>query len=161
MRTVVITGPLFVLFFALLTASMAFAQTSPRTCASAHEYTDCNKTDPHSLATRIITGRVVVETGDPTKEAGPINGACLLLFTEKDHKLVASMIADEKGHFMFGAIRPGLYRLVARDPQDTSSVANGRIQVYPQGQGPVPKHIGLVVRLRPAGTDGCGIISRE
>jgi hypothetical protein len=59
----------------------------------------------------VVTGRVAVETGDSVEKAGPVNGACLSLFTEKDHKLVASVVADEKGHFMFGAIKTGVYRL--------------------------------------------------
>ena len=163
-RTVVITGLLCVLCFALLTVSMAFGQasSSPQTCASAGEYADYNRIDPFSLAIRVITGRVVVEVSDPAKETGPmVNGACLFLFTEKDHKLVASVVANEKGHFMFDAIKPGAYRLVVRDPQNTFHAANGRVQVYPRGQGAVPKHIGLVVRLHPAGTDGFSSISRE
>ena len=161
MRTIAITRLLYILLIALLSASAALAQTSSQTCSLAGEYTDCNKTDPPSLAIRVVTGRVVEETGDPEKKARPINGACISLFTEKDHKLVASIIADDKGHFIFDAIKPGLYRLVVRDPQNTSSAANRRVQVYPRGQGPVPKSLGLVAHLRLAGTGDCGTISRE
>ena len=153
-----IAGLLYV-FFALLTASAAFAQASPQICPTAGEYVDCNKTDPRSLPIRVVTGRVVEETGDPEKKERPLKEACILLFTENEHKLVASMTADDKGHFIFDKIKSGLYRLVVRHPQNTSSMANGRIHVYPRGQGPVPKSIGLVIHF--SSTDSCGTVTRE
>jgi hypothetical protein len=156
-----ITKLLRILFFSLLTASMAFAQTPPPTCASAGEYADCNQVDPPFLAIRVITGRVLVEVNDPAKEVGPVNGTCLSLFTEKEHKLLTSVAANEEGRFIFDTVKPGSYRLVVHDPQNAFHVANARIRVYPRGQGPVPKSIGLVVHLRPAGIDGCSSISRE
>ena len=152
---------LCVLFFALLIVSMASSQTSPLACPSVVEYSDCNETDPPSLAIRVVTGRVVAKLDDPAKSIIPVNGACLFLFTAKEHKPVAGVAADEKGRFMFGAIQPGSYRLVVRDSQNAFHAANRRIQVYPRGQGAVPKHIGLVVHLLPVETDGCSSISWE
>lgn len=155
-----ITRPSYILFFILLNVSIAFAQASFQGCPSTDEYVDCNKADPPSLAIRVVTGRIAEKSDGQEQKAKPVKGACISLFTENEHKLIASTITDEKGYFIFGAIKPGAYRLVAYDPQNTSSTANGRIRVYPKGRGPVPKGIGLVIFLRPA-IDGCGTVTRE
>jgi hypothetical protein len=156
-----IAGLLCVLVFALLTVMMASGQTSPLACPSVVEYSDCNETDPPFLPIRVVTGRVVAKLDDPAKSIIMVNGACLFLFTAKEHKPVASVAADEKGRFTFAAVKPGSYRLVVRGSHNVFHAANRRIQVYPQGQGVVPKHIGLVVHLRPVEIADCSSISRE
>ncbi len=42
--------------------------------------------------------------------------ACLSLFTADSHRFVATVPADEEGHFDFGVVPAGNYRLVARAP---------------------------------------------
>ena len=144
-----------ILIFAMLTASMAFPRSPPQACASIREYAVCNQVDPPSIAIRVVVGRVLSEINEP------VNGACLSLFTEKEHKWVTSVVANGEGQFTFATVMPGSYRLVVRDPQNAFYLANGRVRVYSRGQGPVPKFRGLLVRLRPVGTGICGSITRE
>jgi len=150
-----------VLISALLTAAVAFAQVPSAAGAPAGEYSDFHQGGRPPLAIRVVTGRVLAETGQPAKEAGPLRGANLSLFAGTGHRLVASMVSDAEGRFAFDAINPGLYRLVVRDPHNALCTASRMVQVYPRGQGPVPKSIGLVIRLRPAGADGSSSILWE
>ena len=74
-------------------------------CKSPIEYGNRNQVDPKHSTVRRILGHDISEVGDPAKEIGPIP-VCLGLFTEKDHRLIASAVADEEGRFEFGPIPP-------------------------------------------------------
>jgi hypothetical protein len=48
------------------------------------------------------------------KQGFPIPDVRIFLFTEKDHRLIASEESDQKGHFRFNRLEPGTYRMVAK-----------------------------------------------
>src|SRR4030095_10275206 len=85
----------FVLGFPLV----AGAQLPP-TCTSAIEYGNRNQVDPKRANVRGLSVRVIMEVGSTAKEMGRVQ-ACLGLFTEKDHRLIATAFADEEGRFKF------------------------------------------------------------
>jgi hypothetical protein len=113
------------------------------------EYANRNQVDPHRSVVNATVGRVIAETGDPPRQLGPIP-ACLGLFTEKDHRLVASAMADEEGQFKFKPVRSGLYRLVVRDPQNAFCVVNMPLRIVETRRGRP-----LVIHMRRVGIDDC------
>jgi hypothetical protein len=74
------------------------------------------------------------------------------LFTEKDHHLVVSVVADDQGRFKFSSVPSGRYRLVVRDPQNVFCVANMPLRIV---RWPLRKAKRLVIHMRPAGIDDC------
>ena len=105
----------FFVFILVALSSICLAQQQAVSCPTTIEYANRNQVDPSRSTLSVLKGRVIDEVGNPAKEIGPIP-ACLGLFTENDRRLVASTIADEEGKFEFKSIKPGLYRLVVRDP---------------------------------------------
>lgn len=63
-----------------------------------------------AVTTKSVYGRMT----DEHNRAIP--GVCIGLFTEKGHRLAASVESDDDGHFRFGGIAPGRYQLVSRVP---------------------------------------------
>lgn len=141
---------LTILLFSFFGAFTYARQQSP-TCKSPIEYGNRNQVDPKRSSVRGVSGRVTAEVGRPAKEVGAVP-ACLGLFTEKDHRLIASVVADEEGRFKFGSVPSGRYRLVVRDPQNAFCVANMPLNVvrWPRG-----KTKPLIIHMRPAGIDDC------
>lgn len=140
---------LVTIIIVLVSGLLANAQTPE--CKSPIEYGNRNQVDPKDSTVRRIFGSVISEIGDPAKRIGPVP-ACLGLFTEKDHRLVASAVADEEGRFEFGSIPPGRFRLVVRDPLNLFCLANTPIEVVKWRRG---KERSLVIHMRPAGIDSC------
>ncbi len=128
--------------------SMA-AQKGDDPCPSSTGYENHNQVDYGPLKVRVVLGTSVVETGDKTQPGKTIPGACLSLFTEKDHKLVATVVADSQGQFQFDAISSGRYRLVAR--AKGFCTANVPLEVVKSSR----RKTKIVVHFRPAGIDTC------
>jgi Carboxypeptidase regulatory-like domain len=118
-------------------------------CPSATVYENHNQVDYEPLKVRAVQGTGAVEADDKTQPGKIVPGACLSLFTEKEHKLVASSTADSKGRFHFAAVPVGGYRLVARS--DGFCTANIPLEVVKSS----PRKSKIVVRFRPAGIDTC------
>src|SRR5436190_2950150 len=118
----------------LFLALPALVHAQQLTCKSPIEYGNRNQVDPKRSNVRRLSGRVIMEVGDPAKELGPVP-ACLGLFTEKDHRLVATAVADEEGRFKFNSVPTGRFRLVVRDPQNAFCLANMPLHVvaWPRG----------------------------
>jgi hypothetical protein len=133
----------------VLFASFSLGQRPAVSCQHAVEYGNRNQVDPSRSTLNLIAGRVIAEVGEPAKKVGAIP-ACLGLFTETDHRLVASAVADEEGRFRFKRIQPGLYRLVVRDRQNAFCVANMPLRVVESRRGKT-----LVIHMRPSGVDDC------
>lgn len=133
----------------LFLASLVNAQ-APK-CQSPIEYGNRNQVDPKRSSVRRLSGRAISEVGDPAKEMGPLP-VCLGLFTEKNHRLVASTVADEAGHFRFDSVPSGRYRLVVRDPQNAFCLANMPLRVVKWPRGTTKR---LVIHMRLAGIDDC------
>ena len=134
-----------------LLGSIVHVQAQTPNCKSPIEYGNRNQVDPKRSSVRKIFGRVVAEAGRPAKKAGSVP-ACIGLFTEEGHRLVASVVADDEGRFKLATIPPGQYRIIVRDPQDGFCVANMALRVvrWPRG---IAKS--LVIHMRPSGMDDC------
>jgi hypothetical protein len=143
-----ITFATIIVAFSVLLAN---AQQPSLSCKSPVEYGNRNQVDPKRSSVRGISGRVMMEAGNPAKELGAIP-ACLGLFTEKGHHLIASAVADEEGRFKFKPVPSGRYRLVVRDPQNSFCIANMPLNVARRRRG---KARLLVIHMRPAGLDDC------
>jgi hypothetical protein len=65
----------------------------PSDCSTAYE--NHNQIEYGPLKVRAIRGTSVIQVGNETQPGVP--GACLVLFTEGDHKLVASVKAAPTG----------------------------------------------------------------
>jgi hypothetical protein len=131
------------------------AQQMPEPCRHPVEYANKNQVNPSPLSISLISGQVIAEVGLPdhtVREIGPVTEACLGLFTEKGHKLVASTGVDADGRFTFSDIPPGKYRLVVRaDPLCVANVP--LVLVSGKRQDKKPKQV--VIHMRPAGYDTC------
>jgi hypothetical protein len=147
MKTQLIHGCLLVAF----ASSLAYAQQQDSSCKSPIEYDNRNQVDPKRSSVRGISGRVIAEVGRPAKEIGSVP-ACLGLFTEKDHRLVASVAADEEGRFKFNSVPPGKYRLIVRDSQNSFCVANLPLRVVRWQRGQTKP---LVIHMRLPWIDDC------
>src|SRR5882757_1819171 len=125
------------------------AQKGDAPCPSSTVYENHNQVDYGPLKVRAVRGMGIVEVGDKTQPGRAVPGACLSLFTEKDHKLVASVAADSVGRFQFDVVSPGHYRLVAR--ADAFCIANIPLEIARSSL----KKAEILVHFRPAGIDTC------
>ncbi len=134
----------------VLAAAPCMAQQKGESpCPSSTVYENHNQVDYGPLKVRAVLGEGVVEIGYKTQPGKTVPGACLSLFTEKEHKLVASITADSEGRFHFAAVPVGRYRLVAR--ADGFCTANIPIELVKSSR----RKTKIVVHFRPAGIDTC------
>ena len=91
---------LVILFVGLLTWQAAYAQ-SPAGCKTGLVYENRNPTDPDPIELIDVKG-VAKDKG-----GAAMPDVCVGLFTEAEHKLMAQIATDEKGHFNFRSIAPG------------------------------------------------------
>ena len=131
---------------------VVLAQEMGEPCKAPY-YENRNQVDYGPLSVRVVSGRVLAEVGNPVHELGPVRGACMSLFTEREHRFLASVVPDEKGHFTFNSIRPGRYRLVVR--AHPLCVANIPLRVVSWPSGGFFAGKRLVIHMRPAGIDRC------
>lgn len=132
------------------------AQQKPEPCETSPKYESRNQVDPRPLSISTVSGRVIVEAGETrgaAGEGGSVAGACLGLFTEEGHRLVAAAVADDAGRFTFGTVTPGYYRLVVR--AGPLCVANVPLRVVRNRHGAGGKTRQVVVHMRAAGYDIC------
>lgn len=135
----------------VLFVSALLASAQGFECKSPIEYDNRNQADPKPSTVTRISGRAISEVGHPAREIGPVS-VCLGLFTEEDHSLVASAVADDEGRFKFDKLPTGRFRLVVRDPLNVYCPANIPLEVVKKGRG---KERQLVIHMRPARIDEC------
>ncbi len=142
---------LFTIILIAFSLSASYAQEQGESCPSPIEYGNHNQIEPNRSSVRKVSGRVIHELSNPAKEI-ELLPACLGLFTEKDHRLVASAVAGDDGNFKFGSVPVGNYRLVVRDAYNVFCVANMPLRLvrWPRGRAK-----SLVIHMRPAGIDDC------
>jgi hypothetical protein len=134
----------------------ASAQQQSESCEMPFDYENRNQVDPKPLSIEIVSGRVIVESEEldrTMKERGPVPGACLGLFTEEDHRLVATAVADDEGRFTFSTVPSGNYRLLVR--ATPLCVANIRVRVVRSKRGTENERKQIVVHMQAAWYDSC------
>jgi Carboxypeptidase regulatory-like domain len=124
-----------VLFLAIATQSLC-AQDAGKD----DSYVDQNQVEPAALKMSHIAGIAKDSQGVA------VPSVQILLFTEKDHKLVATTATDKEGEFFLEDVPAGRYRLVAKS---LFCPANIPILVRRSGKKE------LVLHLVPGGTDSC------
>ena len=112
------------------------------------EYENHNQIDYGPLKVHAVKGRSFIQIG--TQKQPGVAGACFVLFTEKEHKFVASANADSTGRFELKNVPSGRYRLIARAVGFCT--ANVPLDVV-KSSGTNKKEI--LVHFRPAGIDTC------
>ncbi len=115
-------------------------------CSTAYE--NHNQIDYGPLKVEVIQGASDIRVG--TQKQPGVPGACLVLFTEKDHKFVTSVKADADGRFELKGVAPGRYRLLAR--AEGFCTANIPIEVVRTSHS---RKTEILVHFRPAGIDTC------
>lgn len=139
----------------ILTLSAAvIAQQTANPCKDQATYENKNQVEPQRLYLSTLSGKVIVETGEfrgEPREIGVVSGACVYLFSERGHRLVASVVADDNGHFAFDHVSRGQYRLIVR--AQSLCVANARVEIVRKSSARRGRRI--VVHMRPSGYDAC------
>ena len=127
----------------LCVVAVVRGQQPPSPTDTPMEYEDQNQIDYKALTLHTVAGNAHDEQGVavPTVRLG--------LFTESDHKLVASTEGAADGTFKFANVAPGLYRLVAK--YDGFCPANVPIRVI---RGGSPNR-GVDLHMKPRGLDSC------
>jgi hypothetical protein len=120
----------------------AGAQEPP--CKATMTYENHNQVDPKPLKLHGINGRTNDEQGMP------IPRVCVGIYSEKDHKLVATTETAEDGHFALGKLPPGRYRLVAKH-EVLCSANVPLIVTSPQSRSKKE----LILHMNVAGIDKC------
>lgn len=147
---------IFLISFVVALPLSATAQQGVEPCETEMKYENRNHVDPRPLSVNSVSGRAFVEVGQlggATTEVGPVTEACLGLFTEKERRLVATAVVDAKGHFTFGIVPAGRYRLVVR--AGPLCAANVPLHVTRSKRGKGDKGKQLVIHMRAAGYDTC------
>lgn len=107
------------------------------------QYENHNQVDYGPLVVQDVKGTII----DPQQVAVP--KVCVGIFTEKDHKLVATTESDADGKFSLQSVPPGRYRLVVK--ADPLCAANVPLQVVKHRK----KKQVLQVHMKPRGLDSC------
>ncbi len=107
-------------------------------------YEDRNQVDYGPLRVGVVEGHASDADGVA------IPGVCLGLFSDTDHKLVATSQTDRKGGFKFRRMASGKYRIVAK--YEGFCPANAILLVQPTARQPLRLH------MRPAGIDKCSYV---
>lgn len=128
---------------AVLLAAPLFAQQKADSSSCVAEYENHNQTDYGLLIVQEVKGTIK----DPQQVAVP--KVCVGIFTEKEHKLVATTESDADGKFSLQSVPPGRYRLVVK--ADPLCAANVPLQVVKHQK----KKQVLQVHMKPRGLDSC------
>jgi len=106
-------------------------------------YENHNQTDYGPLKVTKLRGIA----SDP--QGVPIPLVLVLLFSNKDHRLLAQTKTDEHGVFGLGSVKPGRYRLVIKYEGFCS--ANVSVETVQRTK----KKARLIVHMKPRGMDEC------
>jgi hypothetical protein len=127
---------------ALLVMPLA-AQEQGRSSTCTVHYENHNQIDYGPLVVQDVKGTIT----DLQQVAIP--KVCAGIFTEKDHKLIATTESDADGKFSLQSVPPGRYRIVVK--ADPLCAANVPLRVV---KGQKQKQV-LQVHMKPRGLDSC------
>ena len=117
------------------------AAEEPGTACKNLSYENSNQTDYGPLHVAAVRGVAKDAQGVLIPEA------CVGVFTEPGHKLVASTQTDDDGQFELNDIPDGAYRLIAK--YESLSTANAKLRIEQRSQNKKS----LTVQMRPTGLD--------
>jgi len=119
---------------------------TPSPCSTVYE--NHNQTDYGPLKLHRVKGASVIQVG--TQKQPGVSGACFILFTEKNHKLLETANAGADGRFELKNIPLGRYRLVAR--AEGFCTANIPLEVTNSHRH---RETEILVHFQPVGIDTC------
>ena len=125
-----------------LLAVPSFAQQKEGSSSCMVEYENHNQIDYGPLTIQEVKGTIT----DPQPVAVP--KVCVGIFTESDHRLLASTESDAEGRFSLQSVPPGRYRLVVK--YYPLCAANIPLKVVKQRKKQI-----LKVHMEPRGLDSC------
>ena len=123
------------------------AQQLSEDCKTKITYENRNQIEYQPLSISTIAGVAL------DKDKVPVPVVCLGLFTESDHRLVASTVTDGKGNFEFSQVAPGRYRLVAK--YNGFCPANISLRLVRRSSKSQRRVERLVLHMQLAGVDSC------
>jgi hypothetical protein len=129
--------------FALILGASSF-DAQMTTSRVQMTYQDRNQVDYGPLRVGVAKGRVRDDAGVA------IPSVCLGLFSEPDHKLVATTQTDVKGAFRFRHVASSRYRIVAK--YEGFCPANAILLVQPTARR------SLRIHMKPAAIDTCSYV---
>lgn len=132
----------------LLYGTPCWSQQSDNASKCSALYENYNQIDYGPLKVSAVQGASEIDVRTEKQPGAP--GACLVLFTEKDHKLVTSVRADADGRFEFKNVAPGRYRLLAR--AEGLCTANIPVEIVKPSRH---RRAGILVHFRARGIDTC------
>ena len=130
-------------FASVFLAKPSFAAQKGDLSPCMAEYENHNQIDYGPLLVQEVKGKIT----DPQQVA--VAKVCVAVFTEKEHKLIASTESDADGQFSVHSLPPGLYRLVVK--ADPLCVANVPLRVVKHQKNKRQ----LQVHMKPRGLDTC------
>jgi hypothetical protein len=138
-----ITKTITVVLFVFALLGSALCQQSAKEARPELAYENHNQIDYGPL--RIAKLRGIAEDS----QGVPVPDVLVLLFSEKEHTLIAQSKRDLKGAFRLGGVRSGRYRLVLK--YDGFCSANVPVDLKLRSG----RKKGIMVHMRPAGIDEC------
>jgi hypothetical protein len=141
------TLKLLTLIFIILIVTPVSAQQKEEPCKTPITYENRNQIEYSPLPIQIVSGVA------QDKDGARIPGVCLGLFTEKEHRLVATAVTDEEGNFQFNQVPPGRYRLVAK--YSGFCPANTLLRLTRRASNKKMKTKTLVLHMETAKIDHC------
>lgn len=141
------TMKLVTLIFIILIVLPAWAQRTVKPCNAPISYEDHNQVEYGPLSLPIVSG--IAQDRDQAR----IRGVCLGLFTEKQHRLVATAVTDQEGKFQLDQVPPGLYRLVAK--YSGFCPANTLLRITRRASNRKMKSKSLVLHMELENMDRC------
>src|ERR1051326_7188322 len=140
---VTIPKTITVILFAFALLGTALCQQPTKAASPEFAYENHNQIDYGPL--RIAKLRGIAKDS----QGLPVPDVLVLLFSEKEHKLIAQSKTDSKGAFGLESVHSGRYRLVLKYAGFCS--ANVPVDLKLRSR----RKKGLVVQMRPAGIDEC------
>jgi hypothetical protein len=138
---------LLILVFSGSAASLVGQETNP-VCKNM-TYENRNQIDYGPLRVGVIKG-IAVDSQRVT-----IPKICVGVFTEAEHKLVATIETNGNGEFELKSLPNGDYRLVAKYPGFCPANARLRVQMRSHSKRK------LTVHMKPAGIDICSYVDQR
>jgi hypothetical protein len=141
------TRLLFVILIAM-TSGLCLAQQRGGSSECSTAYENHNQIDYGPLRLRFVEGTSIIQVGTQKQPGAP--GACFVLFTEKNHRLVLTIKADSDGRFEMKDVAAGRYRLIAR--AEGLCTANIPLEVLKASHRQKTE---ILVHFQPTGVDTC------